>query len=63
MGLGSWLVWMWLGIILAVGAEGLHYWIPYRNFNPMDALFNALGVMIGAVILVMVLAAFAKQEA
>ena len=62
MGLGTRLVWMGLGIILAVGTEGLHYWVPYRNFNPMDALFNALGVMIGAIFLVMVSAAFAKQE-
>ena len=53
VGLGTWLVWMGLGLVLAVGVEGLHYWVPYRSFNPMDALFNALGVLIGAVILVM----------
>ena len=63
VGLGTCLVWMGLGIILAVGTEALHYWVPYRNFNPMDALFNTLGVLIGAVFLVMVSAAFAKQKA
>ena len=62
MGLGTQLVWMGLGLILAVGAEGIHYWVPYRSFNPMDALFSALGVLIGAVIWVIVSAAFAKQE-
>ncbi len=40
--------WMLLGIILAMGAEGIQYWVDYRAFNPMDAVFNALGVVVGA---------------
>lgn len=43
--------WMGLGIMLAAGAEGIQYWIDYRAFDPMDAMFNFLGVLIGAGIL------------
>ena len=45
--------WMALGILLAIGAEGIQYWVDYRAFNPMDGLFNALGVVIGAVFVVL----------
>ena len=46
----SGLIWMMLGLIMALVAEGIHYWLPYRSFNPMDGLFNALGVVAGAVL-------------
>jgi hypothetical protein len=41
--------WMGLGILLAVGVEGLQYWLDYRAFNPMDAAFNILGVVVGGI--------------
>ena len=44
--------WMALGILLAFGAEAIQYWIDYRAFNPMDGMFNALGVVLGALVLV-----------
>ena len=47
------LSWMTLGLLLAAGSEGIQYWLDYRGFNPMDALFNALGVVVGAVFLVL----------
>jgi len=45
------LVWMAIGIALAIGAEGIQYWLPHRTYNPWDAVFNALGVVIGAVLI------------
>lgn len=62
LGSVSWLVWMGLGITLAILAEGIHYWAPHRNFNPMDALFNALGVLIGAIFLAMMSAVRVKSK-
>jgi glycopeptide antibiotics resistance protein len=46
--------WLFLGIILAMGAEGIQYWVDYRAFNPMDAVFNALGVVVGAGVFIIV---------
>ena len=47
---GFWkgLSWACLGIIFAIGAETIHFWLPHRDFNPMDALFNIAGVAVGA---------------
>ena len=39
--------WMVLGLVLAGAAEGIQYWIYYRGFNSMDAVFNMLGVVLG----------------
>lgn len=50
VGAGRAVAWMVLGIGLVVAAEGIQYWIPYRGFNPMDALFNGLGVVLGAAV-------------
>jgi len=44
--------WMALGLLLAAGSEGIQYWIYYRGFNPWDAVFNMLGVVVGAVFVV-----------
>jgi VanZ family protein len=49
--LGHALLWMGLGILVAVATESLHYLIPYRGFNPLDAMFNTLGVLTGGVVL------------
>ncbi len=46
--------WLGLGLLLAAGAEGIQYWVDYRTFNPMDAVFNMLGVVVGAGMLVLV---------
>ncbi len=37
-----------VGILVAAACEGLHYWLPYRSFNPMDLVFNVSGVLVGA---------------
>jgi len=42
------LAWMGIGIILAVIVETIHCWLPHRSFNPMDAMFNVAGVVVGA---------------
>ena len=47
-------LWLLLGIIFAVAAEGIQYWLPYRGFNPMDMIFNVLGILIGAGLLLLV---------
>jgi glycopeptide antibiotics resistance protein len=42
------LAWMSLGIILALAVEAIHYRHPQRSFNPMDAMANVAGVVVGA---------------
>jgi glycopeptide antibiotics resistance protein len=46
--------WLVLGLLLALGSEGIQYWVHYRGFNPMDAMFNALGVIVGAGVFIIV---------
>jgi glycopeptide antibiotics resistance protein len=46
----KWILWIILGTVLSLGVEISQYWVPKRSFNPMDALFNALGVAVGAVL-------------
>jgi hypothetical protein len=48
---GAFLVWVFIGISMAFGAESIQYWLNYREYNPMDAMFNSLGVLIGAALL------------
>jgi hypothetical protein len=48
---GSFVVWVFIGVAIAFGAESIQYWLSYRAFNPMDAMFNSLGVLIGAALL------------
>ncbi len=43
--------WFVLGIIFALSVEGIQYWLPFRIFNPTDAFFNILGVVISAALL------------
>ena len=45
----TWAGWFLLGLILAVGAETIRLGVSYRAFNPMDAVFNAGGVVLGAI--------------
>jgi hypothetical protein len=45
--LGGYLLWMTPGIGLAGGVEALQYFVAARSFNPMDAVFNTLGVILG----------------
>ena len=40
-----------LGILLALSAEGVQYFLPYRAFNVNDMISNVIGVMLGAGIL------------
>ena len=50
IGLCDFMFGLMTGMILAVCAEGLQYWIPYRSFNPMDMIFNVTGVLLGSLI-------------
>ena len=43
--------WLMLGLVIAFVAEGAQYWIPYRSFNPMDVIFNKIGVLAGSLAL------------
>lgn len=38
------------GILLAVIAEGLQYFFPYRSFSPVDLSFSIAGVILGGVV-------------
>jgi len=40
------------GLLLAVIAEIIQYWFPYRSFNPVDMIFNVTGVLIGSIIFI-----------
>lgn len=42
-----------LCLCIAVAAEGIHYLIPYRSFNPFDMLANVTGIAFSAVFLVL----------
>ncbi len=50
IGAGGAAAWMATGIGLAVAGEGVQYWLPYRGFNPMDMIFNGVGVVLGGVL-------------
>ena len=52
--LSRWMIWLVLGILLAVAMESLQLAISYRAFNPMDAAFNVLGVVLGGVLVVVI---------
>jgi hypothetical protein len=52
-GFGKALMWMALGMGLAIAAEGVHYWLPDRSFNPLDGLSNAAGVLLGTTLLLL----------
>ena len=38
-----------VGLVLAVGLEGVQYLLPYRSWNVNDAVGNAIGVGVGVV--------------
>ena len=38
------------GVVLALFAEGIQYFLPYRSFSPVDALFSVAGVVLGGVV-------------
>jgi VanZ family protein len=40
-------IWLLLGVLTAILAEGIQYFIPYRAFNVNDALANTIGVILG----------------
>ena len=40
-----------VGVVLAVGLEGVQYVLPYRNWNVNDAVGNLIGVGIGCLIM------------
>jgi len=46
------LLWFTAGVILAVCAEGLQYYLPHRSFNIMDVFANVAGVVLGAAVFV-----------
>jgi hypothetical protein len=38
-----------VGMVLAVGLEGVQYFLPYRSWNVNDAVGNVVGVVLGGV--------------
>ena len=44
------LLWVLGGSIFAGLVEAIQYLLPYRSFNPVDMIFNVLGVLLGAVV-------------
>ncbi len=44
-------LWIVIGIVLGVAAEGIQYWIAYRSFNLSDMGFNIAGVLLGSSVL------------
>jgi methionyl-tRNA formyltransferase len=42
--------WFFAGLLLAAVAEVIQYWLPYRSFNEMDMLANAVGVILGCIV-------------
>ena len=45
------LLWFVAGVLFAVLAEGMHYLLPYRSFNPADLALNVIGVVLGTFIM------------
>lgn len=43
-----------LGIFFASAMEILHYYIPYRSFNPRDLFFNLSGLVSGLLITILI---------
>lgn len=39
--------WFLIGIVLAILAEGVQYFLPYRTYNVIDLVANLLGVFLG----------------
>ena len=52
----------WGGFVLAMGAEGFHYWIFHRTLDPLDPKLNTPKVLVGQVFLMMVSVAGAKPR-
>ena len=44
------LLWFVAGVLFALLAEGMHYLLPYRSFNPVDLVLNVTGVVLGTFI-------------
>lgn len=40
-----------VGVLLAVGLEGVQYGLPYRSWNVNDAIGNTFGVGVGFLVL------------
>lgn len=41
-----------IGLLFAIGSEGLQFFLPYRTFNINDLLSNALGILTGVVLFI-----------
>jgi len=46
------LLWLTAGVVLAVFAEGIQFYLPHRSFNIMDVLANVTGVVLGSAVFV-----------
>jgi len=42
-------VWLLLGLMFAMGSEGIQYLLPYRTWNINDLIANSMGVVLGFV--------------
>ncbi|MFI3296087.1 MAG: VanZ family protein [bacterium] len=43
------LLWIFLGVIVAVALEFSQMWLPYRGFNINDLIFSVVGVFLSSV--------------
>ncbi|MFP4087285.1 MAG: VanZ family protein [Desulfobacteraceae bacterium] len=43
-------VFVLLAVLFGVGIEALHYYLPYRTFNPVDIFANVCGVGFGVLV-------------
>jgi VanZ family protein len=50
----TWL-WMFVGFLFAVCAEGIQYFLPYRAFNVNDVLSNTIGILLSFLLLFTIL--------
>lgn len=53
---------VFLLLLFAAVEEGHQYWIPSRTFNPIDYLFDVLGLVAGLGIIFSIQSIFIKQH-
>lgn len=50
--------WFFGGLLLAISAESIQYFLPYRSFTLTDLLFNITGLLLGGLCLPILKAVF-----
>jgi len=57
-------LWMWmlLGLLFSTWTEMLQYLLPYRRFNINDLISNALGILLGMVIFLLLTQGWKQRQ-